>query len=402
MYTDPDASRGEIDSPGAPPPGAAGSPRTAGAARVRARIGLRPTLGRVIRHFDARSAAVLLSTSGSLPLPLLAFLSPGIIRDGGWPWLTVIWVFTLVVLTTTSILGRISNRLFAAFGMVGMFGIAGSAYLVTEPAAAGVIITLLAAIPAISAMSSPPRVVAVFALVAIVLALALAFVDPVSAAGVLIKSGAGVANVMVPVFIVAALRGSLEVTLHRYALLGETDPLTGLLNRRGFLARSRGLLTEVAESDDHIGFLLIDVDHFKAVNDRLGHAVGDSVLVDTVVAITRASPVRSLIGRFGGEEFVLICPTTDQDELAATAERIRLAVSSTSTVTVSIGAVTAPLSSSGPDEPSISQVIDHLTSLADRMVYVAKSSGRNRVGCLSSTPIQFAAGEAPTADTATR
>ncbi|MCP2177074.1 diguanylate cyclase (GGDEF) domain-containing protein [Williamsia maris] len=348
---------------------------------------------KLVRHFDARSAAVLLSTSGALPLPLLAFISPNIIRDGGWPFLGAIWVFTLIVFSTTAIVGRISDRLFAVFGMIGMFGIAGSAYLVTEPAAAGVIITLLAAIPAISAMSSTPRMVALFSLVAVLLALGLAFVDPSSVAGVLVKCGAGVANVMVPVFIVAALRGSLEVTMARYAVLGDTDPLTGLLNRRGFLTRSSELLADVAASGDQIGFLLIDVDHFKAVNDRLGHAVGDSVLVDTVVAINRAAPVPSLIGRFGGEEFVLICPTTGQAALAATAERIRLAVSSMSTVTVSIGAVTAPLSGAGTGPPNISQVIDHLTHLADRWVYVAKSAGRDRVVCLSSSPIHFVAGD---------
>ncbi|MBJ7289155.1 GGDEF domain-containing protein [Williamsia sp.] len=405
MYTDPEAPRGALDAPGAAPSVSDESSRTRWSAtphRRAAETSDRPVTSAVrpgrrtsgiVAHFDARSAAVLLSTSGALPLPLLAFISPGIIRAGGWPYLGAIWVFTLIVFSTTAIVGRLSDRLFAVFGMIGMFGIAGSAYLVTEPAAAGVIITLLAAIPAISAMSSTPRVVVTFSLVAVVLALGLAFVDPSSVAGVLVKCGAGVANVMVPVFIVAALRSSLEITMARYAVLGDTDPLTGLLNRRGFLTRSRELLAEVAESGDQIGFLLIDVDHFKAVNDRLGHAVGDSVLVDTVVAIGRAAPGRSLIGRFGGEEFVLLCPTSGQAALAAAAERIRLAVSSMSTVTVSIGAVTAPLSSRGAGAPNISQVIDHLTHLADRWVYVAKSAGRDRVVCLSSSPIHFVGGD---------
>ncbi|GGF28735.1 GGDEF domain-containing protein [Williamsia phyllosphaerae] len=412
MYTDPDAPRGDIDAPGAVPSVSAEVPSVSaevprtrwtdtaqsgdavmpeGPVTENIRLGRRTRT--LVGHFDARSAAVLLSTSGALPLPLLAFVSPDIIREGCWPYLGAIWVFTLIVFSTTAIVGRLSDRLFAVFGMIGMFGIAGSAYIVTEPAAAGVIITLLAAIPAISAMSSTRRVVLTFSVVAIVLALGLAFVDPSSVAGVLVKCGAGVANVMVPVFIVAALRSSLEITMARYAVLGDTDPLTGLLNRRGFLTRSSELLAEVAASGDQIGFLLIDVDHFKAVNDRLGHAVGDSVLVDTVVAINRAAPTRSLIGRFGGEEFVLLCPTTGQSALAATAERIRLAVSSMSTVTVSVGAVTAPLSSRGTGAPNISQVIDHLTHLADRWVYVAKSAGRDRVVCLSSSPIHFVAGD---------
>ncbi|MGJ0120751.1 diguanylate cyclase [Williamsia sp. MIQD14] len=351
------------------------------------------TTAGVLRRFDARSAAVLLSTSGSLPLPVLGFLQPEFIRDGGLPWLVTVWMFTLLVFATTLVVGRLSDRLFATFGFVGMVGIAVAAYVVTEPAASGVIITLLAAIPAIAAMSSSRRVVVSFAVFAVALAIGLAFIDVTSVVGIIVRCGAGVANVMVPVFIVAALRNSLEVTMERYAVLGDTDPLTGLLNRRGFLARSGDLLTSVAAAGDQVGFLLIDVDHFKAINDRLGHAVGDSVLVDTVAAITSAAPRSSLIGRFGGEEFVVLCGTTGQAALSATAERIREAVAAGSTVTVSIGAVAAPLSSTRSGRPNISHVIDHLTHLADRWVYVAKSAGRDRVVCLSSSPIHFVDGD---------
>ncbi|WP_156378088.1 GGDEF domain-containing protein [Williamsia sp. Leaf354] len=349
---------------------------------------------RMMRRFDARSAAVLLSTSGSLPLPVLGFLQPAFIRDGGLPWLVTVWMFTLLVFSTTLVVGRLGDRLFAVFGFIGMVGIAVAAYVVTEPAASGVIITLLAAIPAIAAMSSSRRVVVSFSMFAVALAIGLAFIDVTSVVGVIVRCGAGVANVMVPVFIVAALRNSLEVTMERYAVLGDTDPLTGLLNRRGFLARSGDLLATVATAGDQIGFLLIDVDHFKAINDRLGHAVGDTVLVDTVAAITSAAPRSSLIGRFGGEEFVVLCGTTGQAALSATAERIREAVAAGSTVTVSIGAVAAPLSSTRSGRPNISHVIDHLTHLADRWVYVAKSAGRDRVVCLSSSPIHFVEGNA--------
>ncbi|MBT0565363.1 diguanylate cyclase [Williamsia sp. CHRR-6] len=375
-------------------PAAPGSTHTAAASAVSRRTRFDGWARGVTGHFDARTAAVVLSTSGALPLPLFALVQPSLIRPGGLPALGVIWLFTLVVFTTSVLLGRLSDRMFSIFGLIGMAGIAGSAYLVDEPATSGVITTLLAAIPAIAAMSSSRSVVIGFSLFAVALAVLVAFTAATSMAGVLVRSGAGVANVMVPVFVVAALRGSLEVTMQRYAVLGNTDPLTGLLNRRGFLERSPDVLATIAGAGAQVGFLLIDVDHFKSVNDRLGHAGGDAVLVDTVQAIVSAAPADALIGRFGGEEFVVMCATSGPPDLAATAEQIRSAVPRRSPVTVSIGAVAAALTCDRAGSTNVAGVIDHLTHLADRWVYVAKSAGRDRVVCLGSSPVHVVTGTA--------
>ncbi|GAA2070611.1 GGDEF domain-containing protein [Williamsia deligens] len=345
------------------------------------------------QRLDGRSAAVLLSTSGSLPLPLLGMLDPTLLRPNGLPALLVVWVFTLVVLTTTAVVGRLTDWLFTVFGLIGMLGIAVAAWAVTDPVAAGVVMTLLGAIPAIAAMASSRRVVVTFAGVAICCAIVVALLNVTSFIGMLVTCGAGVANVVIPVFIVSALRTSLEVSMQRYAVLGDTDPLTGLLNRRGFLARSGRLLSQIADAEVQVGFLLIDVDHFKTVNDRLGHAAGDAVLVDTVRAILASAPRGSLIGRFGGEEFVVLCPIRGLPALTEAAETIRTTVATTSAVTVSIGAVAAPLSVTRMGTSNISHVVDHLTHLADRWVYVAKSAGRDRVVCLSTSPIQFVDGD---------
>lgn len=346
------------------------------------------------RRFDGRSAAVLLSTAGSLPLPLFAILDRSLTRDGGLIPLVAVWMFTVVVFTTTFVVGRLSDRLFTVFGLIGMVGIAVGAWAVSDPVSSGVVMTLLGAIPAIAAMSSSRRVVIMFALVAIVCATVVAFMTDSTVVGMLVRTGSGIANVVIPVFIVSALRSSLEVSMQRYAVLGDTDPLTGLLNRRGFLARSGGFLGEVADARQQIGFLLIDVDHFKDINDRLGHAAGDAVLVDTVRAILRSAPRGSLIGRFGGEEFVVLCSVPGQAALSDAAETIRTTVSATTAVTVSLGGVAAPLSVSRTGTTNISDVVDHLTHLADRWVYVAKSAGRDRVVCLSTSPIHYVAGDA--------
>ncbi|MGZ8176307.1 diguanylate cyclase [Williamsia sp. SKLECPSW1] len=348
---------------------------------------------RLWRRLDARSAAVLLSTAGSLPLPLLALLDERLTREGGLAALIGVWVFTVIVFTTTAVVGRLSDRLFTVFGLIGMVGIAVAGWAVVDPATSGVVMTLLGAIPAIAAMSSSRRVVVTFAVVAIGLAVVVAVLTPASAVGFLVKCGSGVANVVIPVFIVSALRSSLEVSMQRYAVLGDTDPLTGLLNRRGFLARSGQFLGAVADAGHQIGFLLIDVDHFKDINDRLGHAAGDAVLVDTVRAILRSAPRGSLIGRFGGEEFVVLCATQGQVTLSDAAETIRTTVSATTAVTVSLGGVAAPLSVSRTGTSNISEVVDHLTHLADRWVYVAKSAGRDRVVCLSTSAIHYVDGD---------
>lgn len=162
--------------------------------------------------------------------------------------------------------------------------------------------------------------------------------------------------------------------LHR---LTEIDPLTGLLNRRGMTDRFEKEVARQARQGGALGLLLLDLDHFKQVNDTYGHAAGDIALC--AVAKILGSMKRSYdhAGRWGGEEFLMLLPECSKEDLLAIAERIRAAVSilciETGTqdfsFTVSIGA----------HHPSTPQTMDAMLQQVDKALYAAKAAGRNRV-----------------------
>ncbi|MFM6932710.1 MAG: diguanylate cyclase domain-containing protein [Novosphingobium sp.] len=174
------------------------------------------------------------------------------------------------------------------------------------------------------------------------------------------------------VIVTARLR---QITSERdVALLGEqaartlaaTDPLTGLLNRRAFLDQAIGRRTQQR-------LLLIDIDHFKSVNDRLGHQLGDTVLSTIASALDTVRPPRSLAVRLGGEEFALLVPRSSADK--CTPEAILQAVRSSAMpqgvrVTVSIGFSEGMI---GSEEDW-----KRLYRLADAALYRAKADGRDR------------------------
>jgi len=158
----------------------------------------------------------------------------------------------------------------------------------------------------------------------------------------------------------------------------ETDPLTSLANRRSFFTALLHAGERIVRHGDRCAILMLDLDHFKAVNDRYGHAVGDAVL-STFAAILR-NTLRShdLPARIGGEEFAVLLPHTDLAGALALAERIRRAVANYCRVpmhpelrmTVSIG-----VSELLPDDPTPEAALVR----ADAALYLAKQEGRNRV-----------------------
>ena len=165
---------------------------------------------------------------------------------------------------------------------------------------------------------------------------------------------------------------------HRAELhdLSFTDHLTGALNRRGMIQRGDALLRDRIGS---VAILLVDLDHFKAINDRHGHAAGDAVLADFVQrARTHLVDRRDFIARYGGEEFVLACAGADADAAHARAEALRQAIAATPVawhdhsipLTVSIG-----IALSRPGDAGILNAVER----ADAGLYVAKTHGRNRV-----------------------
>lgn len=164
-------------------------------------------------------------------------------------------------------------------------------------------------------------------------------------------------------------------------LTATTDMLTGLFNRRAFLEWAVRELRRSERYRDTFSCVLLDVDHFKLVNDRYGHAVGDNVL--SFVGGMLAKAVRScdVVARWGGEEFVLALPSTPLQGAVLVAERARRMLEEAS-VQTSDGTVVPVTASFGVAQMSAGETIDQLIDRADRAMYVAKSSGRNRVEAL--------------------
>ncbi|MGE3635306.1 MAG: diguanylate cyclase [Sandaracinaceae bacterium] len=157
------------------------------------------------------------------------------------------------------------------------------------------------------------------------------------------------------------------------------DGLTGIHNRRWLDETLHRLVRRAEGSHEHLTVSLIDIDHFKSFNDTYGHAAGDHVL--TVVATTLASNLRptDLVARFGGEEFVILFPSTGLEHALIAAERVRAAVS-TQTMVMSDGTVLPPVTiSMGVAELRPPMSVPDLLKTADLAMYRAKQAGRNRV-----------------------
>lgn len=157
--------------------------------------------------------------------------------------------------------------------------------------------------------------------------------------------------------------------------LAETDMLTGLLNRRGFFDRAAAFLARTDSGPVSLAVLLLDADHFKRINDALGHETGDRVLKALAGHIQGQLRVGDVLGRLGGEEFACLLPCIGMADAMEIAERIREAVADAShdnhaRLTVSIG-----VSIAHPGET----MIDEALRRADRAMYAAKHAGRNRV-----------------------
>lgn len=164
--------------------------------------------------------------------------------------------------------------------------------------------------------------------------------------------------------------------------LATTDELTGLMNRRAAMQRLEEAWAQSDRNQTPLCCILIDVDHFKRINDEFGHAVGDEVLRRMAINMDRNTRAGETLCRLGGEEFLIICPLSTIDEAVVGAERIRQGVeaefsdSSGRGSTISIGVA--------QKVPYMSRS-DDLLIIADDMLYKAKRRGRNRM-CSTDTP----------------
>lgn len=184
-----------------------------------------------------------------------------------------------------------------------------------------------------------------------------------------------------------SLHDDLDASFQRELLESALrDPLTQAYNRKFFLDRLESEFRFAARHRTPLSIVMIDVDHFKRVNDTYGHVVGDATLVEVANAIRPGIRAEDVFARYGGEEFVLLCRASDPQQTEVVAERVRQCVESsrlqttrgTVQVTISLGIASFP--ALPVDAP-----ID-LLSAADAALYAAKGAGRNCVRIAPANP----------------
>ena len=159
--------------------------------------------------------------------------------------------------------------------------------------------------------------------------------------------------------------------------IASTDALTGVMSRRAWIEAAEAELGRSGRYERPLSVMIVDVDHFKAINDTFGHNVGDMVLKQLAQVLTDGLRQFDQLGRLGGEEFAVLLPETDADAAIASAERMRSLVENRffadldgRRCTISAGVAEA-----GPEGDSLPPLLDR----ADKALYRAKANGRNRV-----------------------
>jgi diguanylate cyclase (GGDEF)-like protein len=185
---------------------------------------------------------------------------------------------------------------------------------------------------------------------------------------------------------VASINDNRDKLVQRLQYLATHDGLTGILGRSAFLTSADEALLRSSTNGQSFSAFMVDVDHFKRINDRLGHATGDKML--TLVAKALEDNVRGddLVGRLGGEEFAIFCPGLSEDKAHQISERVRAAVEEISLdvdgeqlqTSVSIGMAFGTTGST--------PCLRTLLAEADKALYAAKNGGRNRVVAVSIAP----------------
>ena len=176
----------------------------------------------------------------------------------------------------------------------------------------------------------------------------------------------------------------LEGDLIKLRQLADTDFLTGLMNRRAFLAMAEDTVDFCRRYRRNVAMLMIDIDHFKKINDTHGHAAGDDAIKRIAGTIGECIRTSDKAARFGGEEFVVLLRETDEETALLLAERIRCSIEQT---TISHGAATIAATVSvgvamfTTDDRDVQDLIER----ADQALYVAKKTGRNRTFLMPAT-----------------
>ena len=175
--------------------------------------------------------------------------------------------------------------------------------------------------------------------------------------------------------IITLILTKLKRAIDAHKALGRTDPLTGIPNRRAFYDMAELELNKARRYQKPLSVLYVDIDNFKQINDRLGHHIGDALLCSAAKMIKSNIRAVDIIGRFGGDEFVILLSETGPDSVSRVARKLRdkllhLVQSENWPATFSIGAVTFEKPPDG---------VEQLIIAADRQMYNAKINGKNRI-----------------------
>ncbi|WP_233852587.1 GGDEF domain-containing protein [Paraburkholderia sp. HD33-4] len=187
----------------------------------------------------------------------------------------------------------------------------------------------------------------------------------------------GMAILTLPCLSVGMVMLAHDRLAERMERLATIDDLTGVLGRRAFIARTEALFELAKAAKSKLSIAILDIDNFKGINDRYGHAAGDQALAH--VALTISSEIRQtdVLGRIGGEEFALLLPLTGKEEAARLTNRLR-AIVAASVSRAPAGDVACTLSA-GVDEFGDDDTVASVMARADTALYVAKDKGRNCV-----------------------
>lgn len=190
------------------------------------------------------------------------------------------------------------------------------------------------------------------------------------------------------ILVLVSVVGNRLAEINQLQSEARTDPKTGILNVRGWTESAERSLNRAGRAADELAVLMIDLDHFKWINDTYGHPAGDDVLRAVAQALGEATRPADVVGRFGGEEFLILLPDTDHESAELAAERIRSTIAGMRIVTTDKrGArttVAGRTTSIGVAMyPEHATTLEDLMQAADAAVYDAKESGRNVVRFVS-------------------
>ncbi|MBE8520311.1 GGDEF domain-containing protein [Amycolatopsis sp. H6(2020)] len=202
--------------------------------------------------------------------------------------------------------------------------------------------------------------------------------------------GAVTAILLAAVPPMVAVMAVVTVVFNRLAELDQlqndvrTDPKTGILNMRGWSEAAERALERTARSGDQLALLMVDLDHFKWINDTYGHPAGDDVLRTVAQTLDEVTRPSDLVGRFGGEEFLVLLPDIDEEATWDAAERIRIAIAKLHMVTTDKRGDPATIADRTTSigvarHPRHGDTLERLLQSADAAVYLAKENGRDQV-----------------------